>query len=173
MWVVGSSGAGKTTLARGLAARLGVPHVELDALFHLPDWGERPTSEFRALVLDALAGDGWVVDGNYRGRLGDLPAMADTIVWLDYPRRVAMARVIRRTLRRVVTRERLWAGNREPWSNLWSTDPQRSIIAWTWTQHARRRREYGAELDERWVRLRSPGEARRWLDSVSPAAAPA
>ena len=175
--VVGNSGSGKTTLARALAARLGVPYVELDALNHLPGWREREPGEFRQLVTAAVAGDSWVVDGNYRSKLGGLVYdAADTIVWLDYHRRLVMRRVVRRTLRRVVTREELWHGNREPWSNLWSRDPYRSIIAWSWTNHAhvRRRNEElmaAAPPTQRWVRLRTPAEAAAWLASVSPAAA--
>jgi adenylate kinase family enzyme len=175
--VVGNSGSGKTTLARALAVRLGVPYVELDALNHLPGWQERDPEEFRQLVTDAVAGDGWVVDGNYRSRLGGLVYdAADTIVWLDYDRPLVMRRVVWRTLRRVVTREKLWNGNREPWSNLWSHDPYKSIIAWSWKHHAvvRERNEElmaAAPASQRWVRLRTPAQTDEWLAAVSPAAA--
>ena len=174
--IVGSPGAGKTTLGRALAARLAVPFVELDALHHLPAWEQREAEDFRAAVADATSGGRWVVDGNYQGKLGDLVvAAADTVVWLDLDRGLVMRRVVRRTLRRIVTREELWNGNREPWSNLWSRDPYKSIIAWTWTQHAayRERYEVEAEADRRWVRLRTPAETARWLAGVSPVAASA
>jgi adenylate kinase family enzyme len=165
--VVGCSGAGKTTLARSLSARLGVPHVELDALFHLPGWSERPAEEFRVAVAAALAGDGWVVDGNYTSRLGDVTlGAADTVVWLDFSRPVVMSRIVTRSVRRVVTREELWNGNRETWSNLVSRDPKRSIIAWAWTQHGPYRRQYEAGSDPSWVRLRTPVDARRWLAAI-------
>jgi adenylate kinase family enzyme len=171
--VVGNSGSGKTTLAGALAARLGVAHVELDGLNHQPGWQELPVAELRLAVARLLEADGWVVDGNYRNRVGDLVRdRADTIVWLDYPRRVVMPRVVRRTLRRTLMRQELWNGNREPLSNLWSRDPRRSIVAWAWTQHGAYRDQYLAEAAEhagprlRYVRLRSPREARRWLDGV-------
>ena len=174
--MVGSSGSGKTTLGRALAARLGVPFVELDALHHLPGWQERETAEFRAVVADALAGDAWVADGNYQSKLDGLAQrLADTVVWLDYERPLVMRRVVWRTLRRVVTREELWHGNREPWSNLWSRDPMRSIIAWSWQHHGVNRERYTAAMAEApagqtWVRLRTPAEAARWSAAVSPAA---
>ena len=175
--VVGCSGSGKTTLGRAVAERLGAPYVELDALNHLPGWNERETDEFRAVVAAAVAGDSWVVDGNYRSKLGGLVYdRADTVVWLDYARPLVMRRVVRRTLRRVVTREELWHGNREPWSNLWSRDPYKSIIAWSWVNHPHvreRNEELMAEAPpgQTWVRLRSPAETARWLAGLSPAAA--
>ena len=170
--VVGCSGSGKTTLGRALAGRLGVPFVELDAINHLPGWNERDAEDFRAVVADAVAGEAWVVDGNYRSKLGGLVYdRADTVVWLDYERALVMRRVVSRTLRRIVTREELWHGNREPWSNLWSRDPYKSIIAWSWVNHApvrERNEELMAEAlpGQHWVRLRSPAETARWLAGV-------
>src|SRR5919108_416694 len=90
--VVGTSGSGKTTVARALARRLGVPHVELDALFHGPGWTETPAEEFRRRVASATGASGWVVDGNYDSKLGDLVlGRGDTVVWLDMPPRAALA----------------------------------------------------------------------------------
>ena len=108
-------------MARSLAERLGVEHVELDALFHGPGWTEPDPDDFRSRVAAALdaATDGWVVCGNYS--LVQEPVVwprADTVVFLDVDRSVVMRRVVARTLRRVVRREELWNGNREPWRNL-------------------------------------------------------
>ena len=80
---------------------------------------------------------------------------ADTVVWFDLPYLRVMARTIRRTVRRVLTREELWNGNREPLSNLWSFNPEKSIIAWTATRHRVYRRRYrAAEIDPQWAALR-------------------
>ncbi|HEX2361691.1 MAG TPA: hypothetical protein VHI11_06435, partial [Jiangellaceae bacterium] len=84
--VVGNAGSGKTKLARELAARLRVPHVELDAIFHQPNWTRLPTDEFRQRVADAVAGDGWVVDGNYSSVRDLVWQRADAVVWLDFSR---------------------------------------------------------------------------------------
>jgi len=62
--VVGTSGSGKTTFARRLAAGLGIPHVELDALHWEPEWTEATDEVLRARVAEATAQDAWVVDGN-------------------------------------------------------------------------------------------------------------
>ena len=138
--IVGASGNGKTTLGRELARRLGVPFVELDALHHGPNWAEPPLEEFRARVEEATAGDGWVVDGGYERKLGNLVLdRADTVVWLDLPLPLILGRLLRRTLRRIRTREELWAGNRESWRGaFWGGE---SLFAWTIKAHYRRRRE--------------------------------
>lgn len=153
--VVGTTGSGKSTLAASLAASLGVPHVELDALHHGPGWTERQPDELRALVAAAVAGDGWVVDGNYDSVRDLVWPRATDIVWLDYPRRVVMWRVVRRSVVRAVTRRELWSGNREDWRTWLRPDHP---IRWAWTSHARRRAEYEALSagDPRWHRHRSP-----------------
>jgi adenylate kinase family enzyme len=171
--VVGNSGSGKTTLAAAIAAALGVPHLELDSVFHQPDWTELPLAEFRASVTAVVAGERWVVDGNYRQVQDIVWARADTVVWLDYRRARVMRQVIGRTLSRVVTRRPLWNDNRESLRNAASLDPGRSIIAWAWTQHSSYQQRYGAaaaahpELE--FVRLRTPREADALLASLSAA----
>jgi adenylate kinase family enzyme len=164
--VVGTSGSGKTTVARELARRLGVPHVELDALYHGPGWTETPPEEFRRRVAAATEADGWVVDGNYDSKLGELVLeRADTVVWLDLPLRVALTRVTRRTVRRIRTGEELWSGNRESWRGGflgWE-----SMFVWTIRSHLRNRRARAERLQRQSglqvVRLRSPKEVESYL----------
>ncbi len=169
--VVGGSCTGKTTLARELAARLGVPHVELDALNHLPGWREAPADELRARVEEALAAapEGWVADGNYHGKIGALVLeRADAVVWLDPPYATAVRRVLRRTWRRLVRRTELWNGNGESLRTALSRD---SIVWWVLRTHRRYRRTLPARFAEApgvpVVRLRSAREARRWLEDVA------
>jgi adenylate kinase family enzyme len=143
--VASASGNGKTTVGRALAERLGVPFHELDALHHGPSWTEATASELRAKVEPIVATDAWVIDGSYRGKLGDLVLeRADVVVWLDLPVRVWLPRLVRRTTRRVVLREELWNGNRETARNvLFSRD---SLVWYALKAHVRRRRTYPAEL---------------------------
>lgn len=168
--VVGTSGSGKTTVARRLAGTLGAPYLELDSLRHQPGWQELPDEEFRSRVEDFTAGDEWVVDGNYTVIRDAVWPRADTVVWLDVPRRVATWRVASRSLRRVVLRTELWNGNRESLRNLLSRDPYRNIILWSWTTHDRRRRQYTQAMDDpRWahiefVRLARRGEISDFLE---------
>jgi adenylate kinase family enzyme len=167
--VVGNSGSGKSTLARELAARLGVPHLELDSVFHQPGWAPLPTEEFQLLVAERTSEDGWVIDGNYRAVQPIVWARADTVVWLDLPRRTVMRRVAWRTVRRAVTRQELWNGNREPLTNFLSWAPGKSIVSWAWHNHARYRARYGAAAADRanahltFIRLTSRRDITRLL----------
>jgi adenylate kinase family enzyme len=102
--VVGVSGSGKSTLGRELATRLAVPYTELDAVFHQPDWVPLPKDDFRRRVTALAAEDGWVIDGNYGTVLPLVWARADTVVWLDPPRRTVMRRIIWRSFCRIATR---------------------------------------------------------------------
>lgn len=174
--VVGNSGSGKSTLARALAARLGVPYVELDAIQHQRDWQPIPTDEFRTRVDAATASSTWVVDGNYSAVRDLVWARADTVVVLDLPRYTVMRQVISRTVRRVAFRVKLWNGNRERWRNLFSRDPNESVILWAWHRHSVYRDRYLALAnDPRWchltfVRIRSRKDIRRLLNSINGAA---
>jgi len=172
--VIGSSASGKTTTARALSERLDLPHLELDAVFHQPGWVPKPDDAFRAEVAEFTDGGRWVVDGNYTS-LGVAQLVwprADTIVWLDPSRPVVMSRVVRRTLRRVITREELWNGNREPWTNLYRTTPEDNIIVWAWTRFHHTRRRYEAMLtDGTWahldvIRLRTRRERAAFVESL-------
>jgi adenylate kinase family enzyme len=97
--VIGSGGAGKSTLAARLGARLGVPVVHLDAHYWRPGWVPTPDAEWRDLVARLVAREAWVMDGNYGGTLDLRLAACDTVIFLDLPRTLCVARVIRRWLR--------------------------------------------------------------------------
>ena len=102
--VVGGPGSGKTSFAAALARDLGVQHVELDALWWAPEWTPVGELEFRSRVAAIVAGDGWVLDGHYldEGAVDLVWPAADTLVWLDLPRAIAVRRCLRRTTSRVV-----------------------------------------------------------------------
>ncbi len=169
---MGNAGSGKTTTARRLAALLGIPHLELDAVHHLPGWEPIDREDFRRTVEDFAQRDSWVVDGNYGAVRDIVLARADTVVQLDLPRLVVMARVIRRSVHRAVSGEELWNGNREHWRDLLRPRKEDNIILWAWTQHGKYRGRYLelvtdpalAELTV--VRLRSRAEVERWLATV-------
>jgi adenylate kinase family enzyme len=172
--VVGTSGSGKSTLARLLADRLGVPWVELDAIFHQPGWQPLPAEQFRSRVAAAITGHGWVVDGNYSTVRELVWSRADTVIWFDLPRHTVMRQILWRTIRRAALRAELWNGNRERWVNVLSRDPQRSVVAWAWRTHQRNRHRYAAAASDpawshlRFVHVRSRAEVRRLLAGAVP-----
>ena len=171
--MVGNSGSGKTTLGRALAERLGLPFVELDSIYHQADWQPLEREEFRARVAAMVAGDGWVLDGSYSAVRDLIWARADTIVYFDLPRLTATRQVLVRTLRRGLTRQELWNGNREQLRNLLRLDPELSILRWTWIRHEKHRRRYREAAADpqlshiRFVRIASRTDATRLLSTVS------
>lgn len=165
--VAGSSGAGKTTMARRLSAILGTPRYELDALHHGPGWVKRP--QFEADVEAFSGGPCWVTEDQYHSALGDLLwERADTLIWLDLPRRTVMQRVVRRSLVRASTRRELWNGNREGFRD-W-VDPEHPI-RWSWAQYDRDREETAERVGRHprltVIRLQSAAAARRWTSSLA------
>ncbi len=172
--VVGSSGSGKSTLARTLRDRFGHSWLELDAVQHLEGWQTRPADESAALIRDFVHREQrWVIDGNYAHFRDLIWPRADTVVWLDLPRLTVLRSLVARTLRRLLTREELWNGNRERWTNLCSLDPEESVIAWSMTHFERYRQEYAALMEGpewphlHWERLESRAATERWLQHLA------
>lgn len=153
--VVGSSGSGKTTVARRLAETLGVPYVELDALHWGVNWCAATDAELSGRVRAATAGAAWVVDGNYWSKVGpEVWTRADTVVWVNPPRWRAVWQSVTRTVHRAATREELWAGNRESWRGLWFWRGEDSILWWAWTTYARSQERYAqAMTDPQWSHI--------------------
>lgn len=148
--VIGTSGSGKTTFAATLAARLGVRHIDLDAINWQAGWRDLNTDdpdEFRRRVAEAVADDGWACCGNY-SRVRDLVlARATHVVWLDYPRALVMARVLRRSFHRAWTGDELWpgTGNRETFARWLDAEHP---IRWAWDTYADRKARYGAMMTD-------------------------
>ena len=165
--VVGSSCSGKTTYAKRLAASLGHDHLELDALHWLPNWVERPDKEFRALVSTAAAANGWVIDGNYSIVRDLIWPRATCVVWLNYGFPIVFARALRRTLRRSLTREELYSGNRESLRR--SFLHRDSILLWVITTYKRRKKSFlqlrasNVFNHLQWVEFRKPCDAEHFL----------
>jgi len=169
IWITACTGAGKSTLATQLAARLDLRHVELDALNWEAGWQAAPTAVFRERVAKALETPAWVVDGNY-GVVSDLYLeQVEMVLWLDYGFVTNMLRLLKRTVRRVARREVLWQGNRE---SAWRTLSADSILWWLCKTYWKRKRDVPVLLDlleargVQVVRLRHPGEATRWLRAL-------
>ncbi|BBD58832.1 topology modulation protein [Nostoc sp. HK-01] len=168
--VVGTSGSGKTTLARQISQRLAIPHIELDYLHWEPNWVEVPNDVMRDRVSQSLAGDRWVVDGNYSIVRDIVWPRADTVVWLDYSWPVVMRRILWRTLSRVVTQQEVCNGNYETWQKSFLS--RDSILLWAIQTYGKNRQKYQALLQEsdcthlNFIRLTSPAVTKDWLLSL-------
>jgi adenylate kinase family enzyme len=173
--VIGNSGAGKSTLARALSTRLKIAHIELDALNWGPGWKalsiEEP-DQWSRVVADAIGGEAWITDGNYsRGALPQILPRATDVVWLDYRRSLIIARVVRRSFVRAISRQELWpgTGNHETFRQWLQKDHP---IRWTWDTYrdanARREGHFSnpALAHVRKHRLASPKETRRWWTGI-------
>lgn len=166
--IIGTSGSGKTTLGREVARGMGGVFIEVDALVHKANWVGATDDELRAGIDAAMAGaDRWVIDGTFQRRLGDfVTARADLIIWLDLPLTTILSRLLRRSWKRVRTREVLWNGNVETWSDVFIG--RDSVILGAIWRYFRYRREWPQNPDrEKSLRFRTPAEVDNWLRTFS------
>ena len=97
--IIGSCGAGKSTLAMKLAQKLNLPLVHLDKLRFIGNWQERPREEFDKLLLAELEKPRWIIDGNYNRTIPLRMQHCDTVIFLDFPRLVCMWGVMKRVIK--------------------------------------------------------------------------
>ena len=172
--IVGTTGSGKTTLAKALAAELGLPRIEMDAINWQAGWRDlngNDVAEFAKRTTLATAADSWVCDGNYSAVRPIVWARATHLIWLDYSRWVIMPRVLRRSVLRALDGRELWpgTGNRENWRSWLDAEHP---IRWAWTSWARNRETYGRLIEAEETahmqvfRLRHPREARFLIASL-------
>ena len=171
--IIGTSGSGKSTFSKRLAEVLDYPHYEMDALFWKPDWRESTDEEFFAALRKATAGSHWILDGNYNRTIAVKWANADTVIWIDYSFSRTVVQAIKRALVRSITRKEIWqgTGNKESFQkNFLSKD---SVLLWTIKTYKRNKERYEELMRDsefqhiNFVRLTTPSEARRFIESLS------
>lgn len=163
--VIGSGGAGKSTFARRLAEQTGLPLIHLDALYWKPGWVETPKSEWARMVEQLLAGDRWIMDGNYGGTLERRLAACDTVVFLDLPRWICISRVAARRVR--------FRGRPRP--DMQEGCPERlttEFVRWIWKYPLERRplvldRLSRLDSNREVFVLRSRGDIERFFDRLA------
>ena len=169
--IVGKPGAGETTLATQLADRFNLTNVELDGISWQANWVNLPKHEMRERVDEALpVASHWIADGNYIRSVCDIVwVRADTLIWLDYSLRVALLRVLRRTIGRVIRRKELWNGIRETLRHHLSFDLNQSLFLWTIRSHTQHQNDFPALFERpeyshlNVLRFRTPKETEQWL----------
>lgn len=174
--VLGRTGSGKTTLARELAAAIGMPHVELDSLLFEADLSRAPLDVLRARTSEAIAAEQWVTDGNKRAVRDLVWPRADTVIWLDYPFYVSVWRLAKRARSRTsrISAQAAESGDRSGVPKQMAKAAKGVLTALR--SHRGQRREYPqlfAQPANRHLavaRLRSPRATREWLARVTAAA---
>ncbi|HKD94671.1 MAG TPA: hypothetical protein VKB43_08205 [Gaiellaceae bacterium] len=165
--VIGPSGSGKTRLSARVAELLDARHVEIDALWHCPNWESCGAEELLRRVSAATEGDDWVCDGTYHTIIGDLVLeRAETVAWLDLPAWLVMWRLVRRSWVRKRDKVELWNGNVEDdWLNQirWLMWPAFKRVF----ENRRRLPEHLARHPQLEVhRLRSDAEVEAFVQSI-------
>jgi adenylate kinase family enzyme len=171
--IIGSSGSGKTTLARELAAKLDIPHTELDSIYHQQNWQPSSDVDFTAAARAIAETPAWILCGNYYAKIGaTVWPRADVIIWCDYSFGLVLGRLLRRTIYNCFTKRELWNGNRESFYTNFLTN--KSVIAFMVRKWKEQNRRYdaifrspkqlaGVEL----IRLAHPREAQDLLDKLN------
>ncbi len=165
--IIGTTGSGKSTLAAQLARILDVPCIELDAIhWQQPDWNPISREQFQAKVAEVVRAERWVIEGGYSIVRPQIWARADTVLWLDYSFPVTLSRLLRRTARRILSRELLWGSNYE---SLQIALSRESILLWLLKTHSPNRSKFAAQLalpeNQRLHvhRFTSPRQTQAWL----------
>ena len=169
----GVTGSGKSSAARAYAQATGLPEFSADDdIGWLPGWQQRTVEEQRDLAA-AIADQGrWVLDSAYGVWRDVVLPRAELVVGLDYPRWLSLARLVRRSLRRALTREPVCNGNYETVARLFIDD---SIIRWHFRSFTRKRQVMrGLQADPAMppaILFRHPRELEKWLEQLSATAA--
>ena len=170
--MIGTSGSGKSSFARQLAAALKIPYLEMDRLYWKPNWQEPNDEEFFSILEQALSGDAWVLDGNYTRTTHIKWPRTNLVVWIDYSFPLTLYRVIKRSILRAWKKQELWSGtgNRESFTRLFSKD---SMVLWTLSHYASNKGKFEELMATEtyahieFVRLRSPKEAAALIQNLT------
>lgn len=138
--VVGSGGSGKSTFSTELGRVTGLPVIHLDREYWRSGWEETPKDEWNARVAELLAGESWIMDGNFGGTREMRMEAADTIIFLDLPRRVCLYRILKRTLK-------YYGKSRPDMTEGCNERLDLEFIGWVWNYNNRSRKRLLAELD--------------------------
>ncbi len=138
--IIGTSGTGKTTLARKISALLGISHIEIDAHFWLAGWEKKEEQLFRAEMLEETSQNSWVADGNFGVCRDIVWTRATDIIWLNYPFILTFYRALVRSVRRANSKEELFSGNYESYRQTFFST--RSILWWIIQTHWMWPKEY-------------------------------
>lgn len=160
--IVGCGGAGKSTLARQLGEKTGLPVVHLDTLFWRPGWVSVSQAEFDALHRAAIAGEKWIVDGNFDRTIPERLERCDTVIYLDFSRMACLLGVAKRILT-TYGKVRPDMGDGCPERFDWD------FLKWVWNFNRNKREQNYRrfqETDARVIILKNRRQVRKFLRSI-------
>jgi adenylate kinase family enzyme len=163
--IIGSGGAGKSTLACQLGELLNIDVIHLDSWYWQAGWVETPKPEWQHIVQDLIQRPAWIMDGNYSGTIDNRLSAADTVIFLDFPRMLCLWRVIKRRWQ--------YAGTTRP--DMAPNCPEQlnwEFLHWVWTYPIRRRPAMLEKLSElspnqKVIILRSPASVAQFLQEIA------
>jgi Shikimate kinase len=174
--VIGSTSSGKSTLAKRLAKNFSLDFIDLDGLHWEPNWHEAVDDVFRSRVEAATSTSRWVVAGNYQVVRDIVWPRAEAVIWIDYSFMRVFWQLTVRTIRRNITQEELWNGDREQfWRHLklWSDE---SLFHWFFKTYGRIKQSYPQYFAEprsahlSVLHFRSPREVNDWVRTFATSA---
>lgn len=158
--VIGSGGAGKSTFSRKLSEATGIEVIHLDGLYWKPNWQKTPAEEWERTVAGLVKRESWIMDGNFGGTREMRIRAADTVIFMDPPRRVCMYRVLKRAIK--------YRGkNRPDMAEGCNEKLDLEFLGWVWNYPKRSRKRFFEEMsdfpEKRLIVLRSDREAENFL----------
>lgn len=170
--IIGPSGSGKTTLARQLARKLQIKHYEIDGIFWLPNWSEKPTEQFHYEIEKIVKKPTWILCSGYINRLEGLTIeSADVIIWLNFRPHIFFWRMVKRTHKRLFKKEKIWDSNTESFWIFWF-NPRKSLLWLNVKNYVKKGSRHYLNNVEKYnqqhkvVEIRSPKELDLWLQKL-------
>lgn len=161
--LIGCPGSGKSTMALRLHEITALPVVHLDRLWWLPGWQHATREDFDRKLLQELEKPEWIMDGDFSRTLPKRLEYSDTVVFLDYPRRVCLWGVLKRVIRSY--------GKSRP--DMGEDCPERfdfPFLRYIWNFRKKNEQNYLKMLEDlngqKVVILRSHREGERWMSQL-------
>lgn len=170
--IVGTSGSGKSTVAKLISEKLSIPYVEMDRIFWKPEWTTPSGEEFLSLLDSELKQDSWILDGNYTSSVPIKWKEVQVVVWIDLPFSITLYQAVKRAMIRSITKIELWPNTGNTESFIKSFLSKDSIILWTIQTYSKVKLRLEGYMEDdqyshiKFVRLKSKKEIKNFLDSL-------